>query len=188
MAFILPSQHFLQFFHSNFLHPHKFENNNVIPSSKRTEISWIRLISSELSVFLVFHMLRVSWTSCCSLLVLLMAQLLSSVCTDTLKFQNPYQILCPRNRFTILGRSSVNLSSNGGKRKGVGRIRVASQGSASYEDIADDYYSVLGLVIWQFLLRPWSNFKQFSCLYVFITSSSGVNTVESLNAWSIWNL
>ncbi|KAL3848730.1 hypothetical protein ACJIZ3_010612 [Penstemon smallii] len=72
-----------------------------------------------------------------------MAQLLSPVCTDTLKFQNPVQIFCSRNKFPLLGRSNLNWRS---RRKSVGRIRVASQDSASYEDIADDYYAVLGLL------------------------------------------
>ncbi|KAL2496754.1 DNAJ heat shock N-terminal domain-containing protein [Forsythia ovata] len=39
----------------------------------------------------------------------------------------------------------VNWSSHGRRRKTFGRVRVASQYSKSYEDIADDYYSVLGL-------------------------------------------
>ncbi|EYU37338.1 hypothetical protein ABFS82_13G037800 [Erythranthe guttata] len=77
-----------------------------------------------------------------------MAQLLSPVCTDTLKFQNPVQnLLCPRSRFSMLGRTSVNWSSHGGRRKAlIGRIRVASQDTASYDDVADDYYAVLGLL------------------------------------------
>ncbi|KAL2476655.1 DNAJ heat shock N-terminal domain-containing protein [Abeliophyllum distichum] len=40
----------------------------------------------------------------------------------------------------------VNWSSHGSRRKTFGRVRVASQYSKSYEDIADDYYSVLGLL------------------------------------------
>ncbi|KAK6134384.1 hypothetical protein DH2020_031873 [Rehmannia glutinosa] len=75
-----------------------------------------------------------------------MAQLLSPVCTDTIKFQNPLQSFSPRNKYPILGRNSVNWSSHGGKRKGLGRMRVTSQESASYEDMADDYYAVLGLL------------------------------------------
>ncbi|KAL0399695.1 UNVERIFIED_CONTAM: hypothetical protein Sradi_2312800 [Sesamum radiatum] len=76
-----------------------------------------------------------------------MAQLLSPVCTDALKFQNPLQSFCPRNRCPIVGKNSVSWSSHGGKRKSLGRMRVASQDSVSYEDIADDYYAVLGLVL-----------------------------------------
>ncbi|KAI3465853.1 hypothetical protein Pfo_022516 [Paulownia fortunei] len=73
-----------------------------------------------------------------------MAQLLPPVCTDRVKFQNPVQIFCSRDRFPLLGKNCVNWS--GGRRKGLGRMRVASQDSASYEDIADDYYAVLGLL------------------------------------------
>lgn len=76
-----------------------------------------------------------------------MAQLLSPVCADALKFQNPLNGFCPRNRCPMIGKNSVRWSSFGGRRKGVGRIKAASQESASYEDVADDYYSVLGLVI-----------------------------------------
>ncbi|KAK4398150.1 Chaperone protein DnaJ [Sesamum angolense] len=75
-----------------------------------------------------------------------MAQSLSPVCTDALKFHNPLQSFCPRNRCPIVGKNSVSWSSHGGKRKSLGRMRVASQDSVSYEDIADDYYAVLGLL------------------------------------------
>ncbi|XP_047939506.1 chaperone protein dnaJ C76, chloroplastic isoform X1 [Salvia hispanica] len=75
-----------------------------------------------------------------------MAQLLPPVCTDALKFQNPLTSLCPRSRCAAAGKNNVGWSSYGGKRKGVGRIRVASQESASSEDVADDYYAVLGLL------------------------------------------
>lgn len=75
-----------------------------------------------------------------------MAQLLSPVCADALKFQNPLNGFCPRNRCPMIGKNSVRWSSFGGRRKGVGRIKAASQESASYEDVADDYYSVLGLL------------------------------------------
>ncbi|XP_042067569.1 chaperone protein dnaJ C76, chloroplastic-like [Salvia splendens] len=75
-----------------------------------------------------------------------MAQLLPPVCTDALKFQNPLTSLCPRSRCAEAGKNNVGWSSYGGKRKGVGRIRVASQESASSEDVADDYYDVLGLL------------------------------------------
>ncbi|PIN22892.1 Molecular chaperone (DnaJ superfamily) [Handroanthus impetiginosus] len=76
-----------------------------------------------------------------------MAQLLSPVCTDTLKFQNPLQSFSPRNRFPILGKNSVSWSGHGGRRKSVGRMRAAYKESApAYEEIADDYYAVLGLL------------------------------------------
>ncbi|XP_022862208.1 chaperone protein dnaJ C76, chloroplastic-like isoform X2 [Olea europaea var. sylvestris] len=71
-----------------------------------------------------------------------MAQLLSPVCTNTLKFKFPVQGFSSRNRLPLF---RVNWS-NHGRRKKLGRVRVASQYSESYEEIADDYYSVLGLL------------------------------------------
>ncbi|CAA2998584.1 chaperone dnaJ C76, chloroplastic-like isoform X1 [Olea europaea subsp. europaea] len=71
-----------------------------------------------------------------------MAQLLSPVCTNTLKFKFPVQGFCSRNRLPLF---RVNWSGHG-RRKKLGRVRVASQYSESYEEIADDYYSVLGLL------------------------------------------
>lgn len=78
-----------------------------------------------------------------------MAQLLSPVCTDTLKFQNPVNSFCSRNIYSRVAKKSVKWSSYRGRRKNSGRIRVASQDSVSNRDIADDYYAVLGLVIFQ---------------------------------------
>ncbi|XP_073311983.1 chaperone protein dnaJ C76, chloroplastic-like [Primulina huaijiensis] len=75
-----------------------------------------------------------------------MAQLLSSVCTDILKFQNPVQIFCSTNRYPLLGKQSVKWNKHGGKRRSHGRTRVTYQDSASFEDIADDYYALLGLL------------------------------------------
>lgn len=74
-----------------------------------------------------------------------MAQLLSPVCTDTLKFQNPSPKFYSRNQWSLLSRNNVSLG-HGGRRKGSGRIKVASDNSSVTEDYADDYYSVLGLV------------------------------------------
>ncbi|GFS45509.1 DNAJ heat shock N-terminal domain-containing protein [Actinidia rufa] len=59
-----------------------------------------------------------------------MAQLLSPVCTDALKFQNPVQ------------RGVMVEEEN----KGFGRVRVATGGSSLSEAVADDYYAVLGLL------------------------------------------
>lgn len=50
----------------------------------------------------------------------------------------------------MLSRNSVNCKSmgHGGKRRrGFGRLKVATDDSASSTSFADDYYSVLGLVI-----------------------------------------
>ncbi|KAG8386783.1 hypothetical protein BUALT_Bualt03G0184800 [Buddleja alternifolia] len=79
-----------------------------------------------------------------------MAQLLSPVCTDALKFKNPLQSSCSRKRCTNLGSKNSlkwRSSNGGGRRKGGAGgsiLRVASQDSAasSYEDIPDDYYAL----------------------------------------------
>ncbi|GER56465.1 chaperone protein dnaJ [Striga asiatica] len=75
-----------------------------------------------------------------------MAQLLSPVCIDTIKFQHPSPSFSWKNKCLLLGRNSVNWSGDRGRRKGVGRMRVTSKESASYDDTAEDYYSVLGLL------------------------------------------
>ncbi|XP_058100860.1 chaperone protein dnaJ C76, chloroplastic [Magnolia sinica] len=70
-----------------------------------------------------------------------MAQLLAPVCTDTLKFQTPFPF-CSRNRSRRLERT---IPSNGGRRREV-RIKATANNSVAQEAIADDYYSVLGLL------------------------------------------
>ncbi|XP_059665040.1 chaperone protein dnaJ C76, chloroplastic [Cornus florida] len=72
-----------------------------------------------------------------------MAQLLSPVCTDALKFQNPSQSFCSRSRWCLSANSSVSwgVVGHGGRRRGFGRVKVAQS-----EAIADDYYGVLGLL------------------------------------------
>lgn len=83
-----------------------------------------------------------------------MAQLLSPVCTDLLKFRN--SILssrsgAPRFPAKTSGASSWCLPAYAGRRRSgaIGRLRVATEDAASLftGDVADDYYSVLGLVI-----------------------------------------
>ena len=79
-----------------------------------------------------------------------MAQLLSPVCTEALKFQNP--LSCSRSSWGMLTKirnpSTVEVG-RGAKRRGCGsgRVRVATDNSASTKADADDYYEVLGLVI-----------------------------------------
>ncbi|OIT33830.1 PREDICTED: uncharacterized protein LOC109205514 [Nicotiana attenuata] len=79
-----------------------------------------------------------------------MAQLLAPVCTDSLKLQNPLQYFSSRSKWPILANNfnNPNWSSIGhsGKKRGLGRIKVAYQDSAASEEIADDYYAVLGLL------------------------------------------
>ncbi|KAG9132372.1 hypothetical protein Leryth_025826 [Lithospermum erythrorhizon] len=83
-----------------------------------------------------------------------MAQLLSPVCTDALKFQNPIQNFSSVNKVGIFSKNSYSCSNNvnwsvmghGGRRKGFGRVKVATEGSSSVDAFADDYYAVLGLL------------------------------------------
>ncbi|KAI8551385.1 hypothetical protein RHMOL_Rhmol06G0181900 [Rhododendron molle] len=77
-----------------------------------------------------------------------MAQLLSPVCTDALRFQNPFQNLCSRSRWRMVASTSVGwgMTDHGGRRKDFGRVRVATGDSRTSEAVADDYYSVLGLL------------------------------------------
>uniref|UniRef100_A0A2N9HAD7 Uncharacterized protein n=1 Tax=Fagus sylvatica TaxID=28930 RepID=A0A2N9HAD7_FAGSY len=77
-----------------------------------------------------------------------MAQLLSPVCTEALKFQNP--LSCSRSSWGMLTKirnpSTVEVG-RGAKRRGCGsgRVKVATDNSASTKADADDYYEVLGL-------------------------------------------
>ncbi|AEC10164.1 putative 3Fe-4S ferredoxin, DnaJ domain, 4Fe-4S ferredoxin-type, iron-sulfur binding protein [Arabidopsis thaliana] len=84
-----------------------------------------------------------------------MAQILSPVCTDLLKFQN--SALSSRSgaspRFsakTTGASSSWYLPRYAGKRRtdSIGRLRVATEDASSLStgDVADDYYAVLGLL------------------------------------------
>ncbi|KAE9456667.1 hypothetical protein C3L33_11430, partial [Rhododendron williamsianum] len=77
-----------------------------------------------------------------------MGQLLYPVCTDALRFQNPFQNLCSRSGWRMLASTSVGwgMTGHGGRRKGFGRVRVATGDSRTSEAVADDYYSVLGLL------------------------------------------
>ncbi|TQE05535.1 hypothetical protein C1H46_008870 [Malus baccata] len=82
-----------------------------------------------------------------------MAQLLSPspVFTEALKFQNPLPNGCSRTPWRMLAKPSSSLTSIGGhggggrRRRGLGRLGVATDGSPSTDAVADDYYSVLGL-------------------------------------------
>ncbi|KAL5793590.1 hypothetical protein ACOSP7_002184 [Xanthoceras sorbifolium] len=80
------------------------------------------------------------------------AQLLTPVCTDALKLQNPWlsNSLSSRGSWRSFAKTpSCNWSlmgHGGSKRRGCGRLRVAAEDSASTDAIADDYYSVLGLL------------------------------------------
>lgn len=79
-----------------------------------------------------------------------MAQLLSPVCTDPIKFQsklcsrsNRWQILAMNNNNSRIRWRNVNSSSR--RRRGLSsRVKVTSQPSS--DAVADDYYAVLGLL------------------------------------------
>ncbi|KAL6286244.1 hypothetical protein ACE6H2_010634 [Prunus campanulata] len=76
-------------------------------------------------------------------------QLLSPGFSEALKFQNPLPNGCSRGPWRMLVKtsSSLSLMGHGGRRRrGFGRVRVATRGSPSTDAVADDYYSVLGLL------------------------------------------
>lgn len=79
-----------------------------------------------------------------------MAQLLSPVCTDLLKFQS--SVLSSRSRHLSAKTSGAAASSWCLRKRrssgSIGRLRVATEDASSLStgDVADDYYAVLGLV------------------------------------------
>ncbi|KAF5744073.1 dnaJ subfamily C member 2 [Tripterygium wilfordii] len=78
-----------------------------------------------------------------------MAQLISPVCTDALKFQNPILGLSSTGSWRMLPKTSIDhwsLMGRGRKRSSCGKIKVATEDSSPTGAIADDYYSVLGLL------------------------------------------
>lgn len=79
------------------------------------------------------------------------AQLLTPVCTDALKFHKPLLLTFSSRRYSSsLPNGSTSRSligrGRGRKRRDCGRIKVATEGSASTDAITDDYYAALGLV------------------------------------------
>ncbi|CAI9280003.1 unnamed protein product [Lactuca saligna] len=81
-----------------------------------------------------------------------MAQLLSPVCTDPIKFQNGMSSLYPpSNRWSMLAtNNSIRWNGIGhgeGRRRKFSRVKVATDSSRYSSDaVADDYYAVLGLL------------------------------------------
>ncbi|CAH9135509.1 unnamed protein product [Cuscuta epithymum] len=77
-----------------------------------------------------------------------MAQLLSPVRADSIKLQSHVpNSLTGSKRPTLDSTKSRSVRSHGGSRwRGFGSIRVAYQDPAAAEDLADDYYAVLGLL------------------------------------------
>ncbi|KAJ6680329.1 DNAJ HEAT SHOCK AMINO-TERMINAL DOMAIN PROTEIN, partial [Salix purpurea] len=70
-----------------------------------------------------------------------MAQLISPVCTDALKIKKPSNFFNTSSRGKTTSWSVLN-----SKRRDLGRVRVATDSSASSDAVADDYYAVLGLL------------------------------------------
>ena len=106
-------------------------------------------LSFSLFSILIFSLLLPFFTF---VLYGLMAKLLSPVCTEVLKFQNPLLLntTCSRSSWSILEKIRTPWTVVGGaakRRRGCGRVRVATDNSASTNSVADDYYEVLGLVI-----------------------------------------
>lgn len=84
-----------------------------------------------------------------------MAQLLSPVYTEPLKLHNPSPNLCYRSSWCMPKNSTpLNFATHNGKRRGCSRVRVAAEESFSTTDVADDYYAVLGLVMYHTLIFP----------------------------------
>ncbi|XP_057450923.1 chaperone protein dnaJ C76, chloroplastic [Lotus japonicus] len=76
-----------------------------------------------------------------------MAQLLSPVYTEVPKIHNPSLNLYSRSMWRMLPQTSTTFAAHSGKRKGFGRVRVATEESFSpINAAADDYYAVLGLL------------------------------------------
>ena len=80
-----------------------------------------------------------------------MAQLISPVCTDALKIKKPSNFfnISSRGKNTLYHNNNSGNNSWGvlnSKRRDLGRVRVATDSSASSDAVPDDYYAVLGLV------------------------------------------
>ncbi|KAJ6319673.1 hypothetical protein OIU76_005283 [Salix suchowensis] len=87
-----------------------------------------------------------------------MAQLISPVCTDALKIKKPSNFFntSSRGKTTLYHHQHNNNNNNNSnnnswsvlnsKRRDLGRVRVATDSSASSDAVADDYYAVLGLL------------------------------------------
>uniref|UniRef100_A0A2P2KKN0 Protein CAJ1 n=2 Tax=Rhizophora mucronata TaxID=61149 RepID=A0A2P2KKN0_RHIMU len=73
-----------------------------------------------------------------------MAQLLSSLCADPLKIQNPCWNPCSGGSWRMQLPKATSPTSL--KRRRFGRVRVATNDSTSTDAVADDYYAVLGLL------------------------------------------
>lgn len=77
-----------------------------------------------------------------------MAQLLSPVYTEPLKSN-----LSSISSWRMLPKTATpsNFVTHNGKRRGCGRVRVAAEEKSfsTSDTVADDYYAVLGLVMYQ---------------------------------------
>uniref|UniRef100_A0A7N0TIV5 Uncharacterized protein n=2 Tax=Kalanchoe fedtschenkoi TaxID=63787 RepID=A0A7N0TIV5_KALFE len=91
--------------------------------------------------------------SCSKFYCASMAQLLSPVCTEAIKFRIPLFKSCSVSRCSVFpnssgGRMVSGQADDGGRRKrGFGKLRVATDDPVSSSAaVVDDYYAVLGLL------------------------------------------
>jgi len=95
-----------------------------------------------------------------------MAKLLSPVYTEPLKLHNPSQKFCSRSSWRLLPKTANHMNSvkHNGKRRGCGRVRVAAEEKSfsTSDTVADDYYAVLGLVMYHTLFFPVSFCSKYS--------------------------
>lgn len=77
-----------------------------------------------------------------------MAQLLSSVYADSVKFENPLHTSCSVSPWRTLVKPNTPwmLSCGSSRRWGCGRIKAVASELGPAEDIADDYYALLGVL------------------------------------------
>lgn len=77
-----------------------------------------------------------------------MAQVLSSLCPDSTKFQNPLRNSCSVTSWRTLLKphNTSTLPCHSRRRRGCGRIKAVAGELSPAEDIADDYYAVLGVL------------------------------------------
>ncbi|KAJ4977409.1 hypothetical protein NE237_002515 [Protea cynaroides] len=76
-----------------------------------------------------------------------MAQLLSPVYVDSIKFQSPlHSSFLSYHRRTLSKNNALWVALNGGGRRRCCKLKATATDSSSQGEIADDYYAVLGLL------------------------------------------
>lgn len=119
-----------------------------------------------------------------------MAQILSSMRTDSLKLHIPILNLSSRSPCRVFSGTSSIISSSmiggGAKKRASARARVTTEDPGSVDAIADDYYAVLGLVITNW----WSSSQRFlnwcsASVDLMIKQSSRVSSTVEMLLWPI---